>query len=158
MSSYPTIQACPSVPREFLDALGQTDSGVSPTPSSIDLTSSMRYLQAEHGLHISTKSTVHGSLVHQSLAVQDTDMSPYPIIKSWIDSMGKCFSAMRRHLESVSKDNMEEFKFGSPVNLHKRKPAQLKALTTEKAIPKASLFIIHPTNFNHHTSWQEAKL
>jgi len=158
MSSYPTIQACPSVTREFLDALGQTDSGAPPTPSSIDPTYSTRYLQAEHGLHISTKSTVHGSLVHQSLAVQDTDMSPYPIIKSWIDSMGKCFSAMRRHIESVSKDSMEEFKFGSPDNLYKRKPAQLKALTTEKTVPKASLFLVHPTNFNHHTSWQEAKL
>jgi len=158
MTSYRTIQACSSVSREYLGALGQTDSGVSLTPSSIDPTYSTRYLQAEHGLHISTRSTVHGSLVHQSLAVQDTDMSPYPIIKSWIDSMGKCFSAMRRHLESVSKDNMEEFEFGSPGNLYKRKPAQLKALTTEKTVPVDSLIIVRPTNFNHHTSWQEAKL
>ena len=158
MSSYPTIQACPSVPREFLDALGQTDSGVSPTPSSIDPSDSKRYLQAEHGLHISTKSTVHGSLVHQSLAVQDTDMSPYPIIKSWIDFMGKCFSFIRRHLGSIGNDNMEEFEFGSPGNLYKRKPAQLKALTTEKTVPVDSLIIVRPTNFNHHISWQEAKL
>jgi hypothetical protein len=158
MSSFPTIQACPSVPRELLDTLSQTYSGVSPTPSSIDPTNSIRHLQAEPGLHTRTRSTVQGSLIHQSLVKNKTGMSLYPLIKSWIDSMGKCSSAMRRHIESVSKDNMEEFKFGSPVNLHKRKPAQLKALTTEKTVPKASLFLVHPTNFNHHTSWQEAKL
>jgi len=158
MSSYPTIQACPSVPREFLDALGQADSGVSLTPTSIDLTSSMRYLQAEHGLHTRTRSTVQGSLIHHSLVEKKSGMRLYPSVKGWFDFMGKCFSFIRRHLGSIGNDNMEEFEFGSPGNLYKRKPAQLKALTTEKTVPVDSLIIVRPTNFNHHTSWQEAKL
>jgi len=158
MSSYPTIQACPSVTREFLDALGQTDSGAPPTPSSIDPTYSTRYLQAEHWLRTRTRSTVQGSLIHHSLVEKETGMRLYSSIKGWIDFMGKCFSFIRRHLGSIGNDNMEEFEFGSPGNLYKRKPAQLKALTTEKTVPVDSLIIVRPTNFNHHTSWQEAKL
>ena len=158
MSSYPTIQACPSVLREFLDALGQTDSGVSLIPSSTDPSDSKRYLQAKHRLCTRTRSTVKGSLIHLSLVKNKTGMSLYPLIKSWIDSTGIWFSAMLRHLGSVYKDNMEEFKFGSPGNHYKRKPAQLIALTTEKTVPTESLILVHPTNFNHPISWQEAKL
>jgi len=158
MTSYRTIQACSSVSREYFGALGQTDSGVSLTPSSIDLTSFMRYLQAEHGLHTRTRSTVQGSLIHHSLVEKKSGMRLYPSVKGWFDFMGKCFSFIRRHLGSIGNDNMEKFEFGSPGNLYKRKPAQLKALTTEKTVPVDSLIIVRPTNFNHHISWQEAKL